>query len=406
MINVLENRSISIMFLTSSYPSSSDPTSKSFMTGFTGALSQKKIRVYVICPHQPGLPFREIDNEIIIIRFPYWFNTSGEQLGGGGGIVSSLSKSWIAIIQIIPFCICQFVIAMKIIKNEKIDLIHSHWIIPQGFIGGIICFFTDIPHISTIHGTDIYLAHSSRLLYPIVKFVSCFSNCITANSSHTYKLLHEIVPLRKRLIKTIPMGIRIDEFKSSPIKKIKKKKTILYIGRLITWKGVQYLIEAANIVKKLNFDIQLIIIGDGPNREELIRLSDNLQMRSLICFLTKQDRLALLSYYQNADIFVLPSIKFQNQTEGLGVVLLEAMASGVPVIGSNIGGIPDIIKNNVNGLLVPPGDSKALAMAIIMILQDPDLAERLRKAGLETVKERFSWDAITEQFIDIYRNIL
>lgn len=156
----------------------------------------------------------------------------------------------------------------------------------------------------------------------------------------------------------------------------------------------------------MNFDIQLIIIGDGPNREELIRLSDNLQMRSLICFLTKQDRLSLLSYYQNADIFVLPSIIFQNQTEGLGVVLLEAMASGVPVIGSNIGGIPDIIKDNVNGLLVPPGDSRALAMSIIMILQDPDLAERLRKAGLETVKEHFSWNAITEQFIDIYRDLL
>jgi len=95
-----------------------------------------------------------------------------------------------------------------------------------------------------------------------------------------------------------------------------------------------------------------------------------------------------------------------NQTEGLGVVLLEVMASGVPVIGSNTGGIPDIIKDGVNGLLVQPGDPKALADAIIRIFEDRDLADRLREAGLETVKGRFSWDKISDQFIEVYREVL
>jgi glycosyltransferase involved in cell wall biosynthesis len=88
------------------------------------------------------------------------------------------------------------------------------------------------------------------------------------------------------------------------------------------------------------------------------------------------------------------------------VVLLEAMASGVPVIGSNIGGIPDIIEDGVNGLLVSPGDPQGLADAIIQILENPELAARFREAGLKTVRDRFSWDKISDQFIEVYQEVL
>jgi glycosyltransferase involved in cell wall biosynthesis len=111
--------------------------------------------------------------------------------------------------------------------------------------------------------------------------------------------------------------------------------------------------------------------------------------------------------YLGSTLFVLPSTERKGFVmEGLGVVLLEAMASGVPAIGSNTGGIPDIIEDGVNGLLVPPGDPDALAEAIIRILEDQDLADRFREAGLETVKGRFSWDKISDQFIEVYREVL
>lgn len=93
------------------------------------------------------------------------------------------------------------------------------------------------------------------------------------------------------------------------------------------------------------------------------------------------------------------------ETEGLGLVLIEAMASGVPVIGSNTGGIPDIIDDRVNGLLVPPGDVNALAEAITTILSDHLFAVKLCESGAETIQERFSWKKISTQFTDIYKNV-
>jgi len=406
MIKVTETRAMRVILLTSSYPSSSNVANRNFLTDLADSLNSRNIRVFVICPHKPGLPFLEKLNDVTIIRFAYWFPLSGERLGRTGGITATITQSPIAALQMIPFCICQLLITLKTIRKEKIDLIHSHWIVPQGIIGGIIKFITNIPHVSSIHGTDIHLVHSSRFIQPIIKITSKYADYITTNSSHTNRIFCDIIPSRKKNIQIIPMGIYIDEFRSNILKPKTSEKNILFVGRLIMWKGVQHLIKALEITKKSGYPVQLVIIGDGPYRKELRELSIQLQVTSVVKFLQNQDQRTLLSYYHNADIFVLPSITYQNQTEGLGVVLLEAMASGIPVIGSNTGGIPDIIDNDVNGILVPPGDAYALAEAIIKIIDNPEIAERYKIAGLKTVKERFSWDTIAEEFIHIYHELV
>jgi len=397
---------INIILLTSSYPSSSDLVNQSFMTDLVESLSKRKIRFFVICPHQLSLPYREEKNNITIIRFPYWFTSSGQKLGGAGGIVPSMSRSLLAIIQIIPFCICQFITTMRTIKKENIDLIHSHWIIPQGIVGIAVRMITGIPHVISIHGTDIHLIHSYRIFYPLMNIITHYSEYISTNSSHTYRLLIDTISKKNVKSCIIPMGIYPEKFlrKCSTISD--KEKNILFVGRLIAWKGVYNLIRAMKLVITTVDNVHLTIIGNGPERAQLIQFTKDLGISSQIQFCDNIGKRQLLMRYKNADLFVLPSIIVNKQTEGLGVVLLEAMASGVPVIGSNIGGIPDIIKDEINGLLVPAGDPQALADAIIRILKNPDLAERFRKAGLETVRERFSWDVITDQFVEVYQEIL
>ncbi len=395
-----------LLILTSSYPSVSDVVSQSFMTDLAESLSKKNIDVFVICPHLSGLPHREERNTITIIRFPYWFIPSGQKLCATGGITSSLNTSLLAYMQLIPFCICQFLIALRTIKRERIDIIHSHWILPQGMIGALIRMITGIPHITSIHGTDIHLVHTRKVFHPFMKMIAYYSQYITANSSHTHRLFMEVISSTQTKTAIIPMGIHPEQFSGQSYVKKKKRITILFVGRLIQWKGVTYLIHAIKLVISRGWDVHLNIIGNGPEKEELQQFTHTLGIPSNVHFLGNMERKQLLSQYKNADLFVLPSIVYKNQTEGLGVVLLEAMASGVPVIGSNIGGIPDIIKDDVNGLLVPPGDPQALADAIIRILKNPDLAERFRKAGQETVRDRFSWDVITDQFVEVYQEIL
>jgi len=402
----MELNLVNILFLSSSYPSTHDLINKTFMSDFAESLSLKKFHVFVLCPHRSGLLYEEVQKEITIIRFPYWFTSSGQRLTEKEGIIASIQKSPCAIIQMIPFCVCQFLVALKIIRREKINLVHSHWIIPQGLIGAMIQFFIRIPHITTIHGTDIYLIHAHRFTYPLMRVIGHYSNIITTNSKHTYKLLLDIISYKREKIRIIPMGINVNEFSRMNIKTTKPHKTILFIGRLIDLKGVHILIKAMKVEISRNNNVQLIIIGDGPKRKNLEQCAKNLGISSSINFLGNQGRDNLLLYYQIADVFVLPSIKYKNQAEGLGVVLLEAMASGTPVIGSNTGGIPDIIEDGVNGLLVIPGDPESLAKAIRLILENPYLTEKFRKSGLKKVREFFSWDVIIEHFIEIYQKVL
>lgn len=396
---------IRIILLSSSYPSVKEEVSRDFMTDFADSLMRRNIRVFVICPHKPGLPFGELSKNISIIRFPYWFTLSGQRLGEKGGIIASLAKSPIISLQIIPFIICQFIVVLKTIRREQIDLIHSHWIIPQGFVGAMVRLCTRIPHVTSIHGTDIHFIHKFSMIYPLTKILDHYTNAITFNSRYTCRLFREIVPIKKKH-RIIPMGIYADDYTHNTEINVSSKKRVLFIGRLIELKGISYLIQAIKIIDSYDSNIGLSIVGDGPIKSELEKLAKDLNISSKVNFYGYINRESLYSVYKSADVFVLPTITIYGQTEGLGVVLLEAMASGVPVIGSNTGGITDIIEDGVNGLLVPEGDPQALADAIIRILENPDLAERFRKAGLETVRDRFSWDVITDQFVEVYQEIL
>lgn len=397
---------IRIIVLSSSYPSVKEEVNRNFMTEFTNSLMKRNIRVFVICPHKPGLPFSELSNNISIIRFPYWFSLSGQRLGEKGGIIASIVKSPIITLQIIPFIICQFIVVLKTIRRERIDLIHSHWIIPQGFVGAMVHLCTRIPHVTSIHGTDIHIIHKYSIMKPFIKFIAHFSNAITANSNHTFRLIQKNIGAQNKFIRIIPMGIDIQEYAGDKPFKNGELKTVLFVGRLIAWKGISNLIKAIKIVQLKNSPVELIIIGEGPKKFELESLANELSISSNIHFYGNITREKLYQSYKSADILVLPSTIVDGQTEGLGVVLLEAMASGVPVIGSNTGGITDIIEDGVNGLLVPADEPQALADAIIRILENSDLAERFRKAGLETVRERFTWDVITDQFVKVYQEIL
>jgi glycosyltransferase involved in cell wall biosynthesis len=263
-----------------------------------------------------------------------------------------------------------------------------------------------IPHVTSIHGTDIHIIHKYSIMKPLIKFIAHFSNAITANSNHTFRLLKKNIGVQNKIIRKIPMGINIQEYAGIKPFKNTELKTVLFVGRLIAWKGISNLIKAIKIVQSKNCHVELIIIGEGPKRFELEKLANELSISSNTHFYGNINREKLYQSYKSADVLVLPSTIVDGQTEGLGVVLLEAMASGTPVIGSNTGGIPDIIEDGVNGLLVTPGDPQALADAIIRILENPDLAERFRKAGQETVRDRFSWDVITDQFVEVYQEIL
>jgi glycosyltransferase involved in cell wall biosynthesis len=138
-----------------------------------------------------------------------------------------------------------------------------------------------------------------------------------------------------------------------------------------------------------------------------VGLAATLALQEHVIFIDEVPQEELVAFYSMADIFVLPSIVNENgETEGLGVVLLEAMACGLPVIASNVGGIPDIIKDGETGLLVRQKDARSLSDQIIRLLSDDNLRKEVLINGQNLIKAEFSWEIVTDKFIEIYREVL
>jgi glycosyltransferase involved in cell wall biosynthesis len=176
------------------------------------------------------------------------------------------------------------------------------------------------------------------------------------------------------------------------------------VGRLIDWKGVKYLVEAMKVVAEKLPKTKLLIIGTGPEKINIQNLIQELALNNNIILLGEIKNTEIKNYYSIADIFIIPSIVVNGHTEGLGVVTIEAMACGTPAIGTNVGGIPDVIKDGYNGFLVPPKSSDALATKIIEILSNQELQEFFTKNGIRTVKEKFSWVTVSDKFVNLFKS--
>ncbi len=178
-----------------------------------------------------------------------------------------------------------------------------------------------------------------------------------------------------------------------------KNLLICTIASLLPHKGIGDLILAFNKVKKKIPNINLLIVGSGPQRKELEELTEKLKIAQDVKFLGTRDDIP--EVLKIIDLFVLPSF-----SEPFGLVILETMASRKPVVGTNIGGIPDIVEDGKTGFLVPPGDPKAQTEAIIKILKDPQKAKQMGDAGRRRLEKHFSSEAMVEKIANLYKQLL
>ena len=401
---------MNVLVLTSSFPRNETSYEARYILELADCLTNHGYFPFVLAPHYFGGKIRESWGKVQVFRFTYFFPYRYEKLAYGSGILYNLKEYPIAIINVPLFLISEIFSSLKIIFTKRIHLIHSHWFVPQGIIGALFRFFFNIPHIATIHGSDLNTMKNNRMLRLLCPFIVNNSDVITVNSTFMKLQLESLVPDSGQKIRILPMGINPAKYQDFILLEKRARKRagpiILTVARLIDLKGIVYLIEAMPEVISKYPDTTLIIIGDGPERDSLEKRAMDLGIETRVKFLGIINPDDLPPYYHSADVFVLPSINKAGSTEALGVVLLEAMASGCPVIGSNVGGIPDIITDGENGFLVPEKNPELIADRIIQILSDTDLQEKFRKNGLTRIQKSFSWDKIADDFSQIFDLVL
>lgn len=395
----------------SAFPRWGNDPIPAFVHDLSVGVKERGADVAVLVPHHPGAKRFEIVDGMRVYRFRYFLPSALERLCYDGGILPNMKRSVLARLQL-PFLVAAELFSLfAVAARERPDIIHAHWILPQGFTAALIGKLFRIPVVVTAHAGDVFPLNN-----PLFRLLSRFSinsaAAITVNSSFTKAAVEKIA---SRTAKVIPMGVDLKLFSSassSAAAAVRKKyaitgKMLLFVGRLAEKKGVTYLISAMAAVVESYPQCKLVIVGDGPERVALVRQSQQLGLSGTVIFAGSVPNKLLPPYYRAADVFVLPSIvDSRGDTEGLGVVLLEAIAAGTPVVASNVGGIHDVVIGGKTGLLVEQKNSQQLPAAIIGLLGSSRLRRSLSAAATKHIGKNYSWQKVAGDFYGVYSAVL
>jgi glycosyltransferase involved in cell wall biosynthesis len=259
-----------------------------------------------------------------------------------------------------------------------------------------------IPMVFSFHGAELLLANKFPFVSTILRWLTPEARNVTANSSFTLGLVRKIYP---GTLTVIPYGLTIEAKPPKP-RPEGEIPQLLFVGRLDERKGLRYLLEALTLILEQQ-PVGLRVVGKGILETEIKSLSHALGLDKVVNFLGFVSKEELADEYASCDIFVLPAIvDSKGDTEGLGIVMIEALAHEKPVIASAVGGISDVIRSGVTGLLVPEKDPYALATAILKVLADPNLAQQLGRQGLQDVQVRFGWSRIVPLWQEVFNSAL
>ena len=338
-----------------------------------------------------GLKNNEIEDGINIYRVPVLNRKSRD---------TATFLSWLSFF---PMSLWK---GIKLVKQNRYNVINAHFAIPSGLIGIILSKLFNIPNILSIHGGDIYdpskkhSPHKHYFLRKIISYVMNKSDKIVAQSNDTKKRALQYYKVKKE-IEIIPLGLIKHSFNKVDRKNLALSDEdflIISIGRLIKRKGLQYLFYA--IQKLGNKRLKLLIMGEGPEKESLKMLSQKLGLEGQVKFLGFVSEEKKYQYLSVSDLFVLPSLH-----EGFGIVFLEAMHCGLPIITTDTGGQTDFLKDGENGFLVPVGDVDSLAEKINLLYNDSGLRRKISDTNRKDVKNFYS-ETMAGKYENIFNQTL
>lgn len=393
-----------LLVTTSTFPRWAADTDPPFVFELAKRLADD-FDIIIHAPHYPQARTSEVIAGITVHRFRYFFEYF-EKLAGSQGILPTLKRNKTYYLLVPFFLAAQCLSLFFLIRRIRPALIHAHWLIPQGLAAVVMNRLFGIPVVVTAHGADVFgLQHPFFL--KIKQFVLNRATSVTAVSSALRTIILRDNPGIE--VAVIPMGVDAQVFRPGKTEVDVRKhygiegKLILFVGRLSEKKGVRYLIDAMPMVLREFPEAKLLIVGSGELEEELKNhVQDSAERREQVVFAGGVPNNQLPSYYAGADVFVGPSIEAKGgDTEGFGLTFVEAALAGCLLIGSDVGGIRDIIEDNQTGFLVPEKNSRALAEKIIYGLQGNSEIAAITRRARSKCAEKFDWNTIARQYAEL-----
>ena len=393
-----------VLVIGSVYPRFQEDAEVPWLRTSIAHLKKAGVEIQVLAPAYKGLKSHDIDGTHVN-RFRY-APASWEILTHEEGAPSKMaSKPWLQLLAI-PYIINGFFQCIRICRKWRPDVIHAHWPFPHAYIALGAAKLFKIPLVLNFHGAELLLIRKKKWVKPLLKFAIGQAQAIFANSSFT---AGKIKALRNVDVEWSPYGTTLETKAQLLVPHaVNGKFKILFVGRHIERKGICYLIEAAKYLPRDKFEIRIVGVGDLTEQLHVIanEVKQSNPDSAEIIFTGKLSPEDLANEYKTANVFTLPAIvDHKGDTEGLGVVLIEAMELGLPIVASNVGGIPDVVVDGESGILVPEKDPAALADAFKRLEADPTLIQKLLAGARNRIDKCFTWDGIIERQVEVYKRL-
>lgn len=309
-----------------------------------------------------------------------------------------------SVLEMLAFVVTAMLTAPIWARRWKVEIAIVFFTVPCGPVGWLLKLLLKIPYCLSLQGGDVPGFDPGRLYRhhiiagPAIKYLWRNASAVIANSNGLADLARSFDKLTQ--IDVIPAGANVIGIAPKSNYISHQHLDILFVGRFVRQKGLDILFEALGMIDP-HLGWRLLMVGDGPERETLTAQAKRLNIEDRITLKGWTTRSILPSIYRDADIFVLPS-----RDEGMANVLLEAMAAGLPVIGTDVAGTSEVIINNKTGLLVPPENADALASAIINLIDNSSRRETFGRAARECIETSYSWTSSAAQWSKIIENVI
>lgn len=404
-----------ILCVTSSFPRWAGDSVTPFVLNLAQDLQQQGWQVDVLAPLAPNALKSETIDGVYVERFQYMWPASQQTVCYNGGALNNLQGNRLNFLKTPFLVLAQWLAVMKRLSTGRYVLVHSHWLIPQGFTAAIAAKIFKVPHVTTVHGGDIF-ALKNRFFNQFKRFVLRYVDRVTVNSSVTKAAVQKFSVADDK-IQRIPMGVKVSSLDEQKDDKSAQKNALLgqtnhfpimlFVGRIVDGKGVDDFLLSIQSLKSTYPNVLGVVIGDGQERAQREAQAKALALNEQVVFTGWLEPAAITQYWQIADVFINPSKQAKNGwIEAQGVSILEAMAQDVAVIATRQGGVVDSVKHEKTGLLVEPAAPEQIAAAVTRLFSEQDLAQRLILAAKKSVREDFSREASAQAFSGLFQQLL
>jgi glycosyltransferase involved in cell wall biosynthesis len=397
-----------VLVLTSSYPRFPGDGTAPFVQSISEHMAELGHEIKVIAPYDPAVE-GSLGQRVPVYRFRYAPRDHWHIMGHAKSLAGDTRIRPGAFLLLPAFLLAQMRSTLRIARRYRPEIIHAHWVLPNGLVGAYVARVLHLPLAISLHGSDVFVARKNPVWGRAARWAFRQANVITACSEDLRQgaLRLGAAPDRVHLL---AWGADPDKFHPStpPLDRaefgLERDDLILVgLGRIVPKKGFDVLVRALPALVQTHPRVQVLIGGDGPQREQLQNLAKDLGVSDHLHLPGRIDWDKAPHFLAIGNIFVLPSVPdAAGNLDGLPTVLLEALALGKPTVATMIGGIPLVIEDGDNGILCPAGDADALGQAIATLIQDGHLRAQLSRAARLSVERRFNWLEVARQFAALF----